>query len=77
VTEELAFQEGFCKGAAIDRDERPFLSETLIMDRFGNQFFPCAGGSCDQDRCLGLGYLADQVITFNMGLLFPTMFLYP
>ncbi len=48
VTEKRAFHQTFGQGRAVDTDERPFASRTIVMDGLGNQFLPGSRFSRDQ-----------------------------
>src|SRR5512145_1828786 len=50
VTEKLRFQKFFRDGSTVDRHKRLILTETVKMDAFGQQFFPCPGFSANQHR---------------------------
>jgi hypothetical protein len=52
MSEQLAFQQFFGQGAAMYRHQRIVSPGTASVDSFGDQFFACPAGSCDQYRAV-------------------------
>ena len=48
VSEQLRFEQGFRKGAAIDGDERRFRAGAVLVNGAGDEFFSRAAFSSDQ-----------------------------
>ena len=49
VAEQLAFQQGFRNGRAVDGDERLGLAQALVVERFGDQVFAGSVLAFEQD----------------------------
>src|SRR6266513_2817527 len=50
MSEQFALNEGFREGRAVDLNERFVASWAVLVDDSGDQFFPGAGFSVNQDR---------------------------
>ena len=62
MAEELAFQEAFCEGSAVDADEGAAAASAELMNGFGDQFLASAGFAEKQYGGVGLGDLAGDAI---------------
>ena len=61
VPEQLALQQGFGKGAAVHRDERPCGPGTQVVDQAGEEFLAGPAFPADQDGGAAGGDPAGQV----------------
>ena len=60
MAEQLAFDQVLRQGAAIDRHQRHFRPQALIVQRPGDQFLARARLAHDQHGRIGGGHLGDQ-----------------
>src|SRR5262245_35146219 len=60
VAEQLAFEEFGGQRGAIDLDERPLAARRALMDGTGDQFFPDAALSPNEDGDVAVGHLIDD-----------------
>src|ERR1035438_3470547 len=60
VAEDLAFDERFRDGRAVDRDKRTRLARAQVMQGAGHQFLACAAFAGDEHRNVGGGNLLDE-----------------
>ncbi len=61
MAEELAFQQMFGDGAAVDRHERAIGAGAGGVDQPGGQFLAGTGFAADQHRCLAARQFADHL----------------
>ena len=61
VPEELAFQDPFRQGPAVDRLKRLFPPPAQIMKGFGGQFLAGSGLAGDENVAVRVGHFVDQV----------------
>ena len=62
MAEELALDEGFGDGAAVEGDERLLLPGAVVVDGLRDQFLSRPALPGDQDVGLGGGHLLEEVI---------------
>ena len=60
MPEELALDQGWGDGAAVERHEGLRGAPRQAMDRAGGDFLAAAGGASDEDGCVRLGDAADD-----------------
>ena len=61
MPEEEAFEKGFRKCAAVDRQENLIAAIAERVERQGDQFLARAAAPGDQNGRLGIGDLLDQI----------------
>ncbi len=59
MPEKLAFKQVFRDGAAIDLDQRTAAARAGIMNGLRNEFFACAGLTCNENGRIGWGHDRD------------------
>ena len=61
MAEQLRFEQCLRDGAAVEGDEVLAAPRTVVVDRAGHEFFPCAGLAGDQNRARGAGHRLEQL----------------
>ena len=67
MAKKLALQQGLRQGTTVDRDKWPIFPGTLVVDGLGNEFLARTRWACNQNRGLGLGHLANNIIDLEHG----------
>ena len=67
VTEQLALEEIFRNGRAIDGEERPVVPRAVLMDGVGHEFFAGAAFAGDHDRGVAVRDAPDHLEHFLHG----------
>ena len=62
MPEELALQQRFRQGRAIDPDERPGAAAGILVQGLGHQLLAGARLAGDEHRSLGVGDPADELV---------------
>ena len=67
VAEQLALDDRFGQGGAVDLDQRLSRPQAVVVDGVGHQLLARTRLAADQDRGLAPGYLGDEVVDLLHG----------